>query len=213
MGKLGRLCGVKRTRRSHPKSALPSPAALPPAGEPQLAVPPVLPIVRVLVRSNDDVEVSVDGEVQVSGPISRSALGQVVSTIVAERGVPVRVELTEADARQFADIVLPEPARSVFAPPPTAPAPTTAPPAPTPVPPPPAASPVGVTPPLLYRVSGEGFVPGEDVAVAVIVRATSADQEGIAQALVDSRELPEQAGGVLLFGYISGTLTHEGIRR
>jgi len=179
---------------------------MPPAGEPQLAVPPVLPIVRVFVRSDDDVKVSVDGEVQVSGPISRSALGQVVSAIVAERGVPVRVELTEADGRQFADIVLPEPARSVFAPPPTAPAPT-------PVPPPPASSPVGVTPPLLYRVSGEGFVPGEDVAVAVIVRATSADQEGIAQALVDSRELPEQAGGVLLFGYISGTLTHEGIRR
>lgn len=177
-------------------------------------MPPVLPVIRVLVRDDNDVEVSVDGAVQVSDPISRAALGQVVSAIVAERGVPVRVELTEADGRRFADIVLPEPPRSPFAPPPpTAPAPGASEPAIMPVAAPPAASPVGATPPLMYRVTGEGFVPGEDVAVAIIVRATSADRQGIAHALVDSRELPQHSAGVLLFGYISGTLTHEGIRR
>lgn len=175
-------------------------------------MPPVLPVIRVLVRG-DDVEVSVDGAMLASGPISRSVLGQVVSAIVAERGVPVRVELTEADGRRFADIVLPEPPRSAFAPPPASPAPTPVAPAPAPVPPPPAASPVGAVPPLAYRVTGDGFIPGEDVAVAVIIRATSADHQGIAQALVDSRELPPDAAGVLLFGYISGTLTHDGIRR
>jgi len=175
-------------------------------------VPPVLPVIRVTVHSDDDVEVSVDGIMLVSGPINRSALGAVVSSIVTERGVPVRVELTEADGRQFADIVVPEPPRSPFAPP-AAPATVPAAPALVPVPSPPAASPTGATTPLLYRVEGAGFIPGEDVAVAIIVRATSADHRGVAQALVDSRELPADAGGVLLFGYISGTLTRDGIRR
>ncbi len=178
-------------------------------------MPPVLPVIRVVVRSDDDVEVSVDGITLVSGPISRSALGAVVSSIVAERAVPVRVELTEADGRQFADIVVPEPPRSAFAPPATtAPAvASTAAPALVPVTPPPAASPTGITPPLLYRVEGSGFIPGEDVAVAIIVRAASADHRGVANALVDARELPAETGGVLLFGYISGTITRDGIRR
>lgn len=175
-------------------------------------MPPVLPIIRIVVRSDEEVEVSVDGAMQVSGPITRAALGGVVSAIVAERGVPVRVELTEADGRQFADIVMPEPPRSPFAPPPSA-AQVTALPSLAPVPPPPAPAPTGVTPPLLYRVEGEGFIPGEDVAVAIIMRETSADHRGIAHALVDSRELPPNTAGVLLFGYISGTLTHDGIRR
>lgn len=178
-----------------------------------MPVPPVLPVIRVVVRSDDDVEVSVDGTTLVSGTISRSALGAVVSSIVAERAVPVRVELTEADGRQFADIVMPEPPRSPFAPPAATPAVSAAAPALVPVPPPPAASPTGITAPLLYRVEGDGFIPGEDVAVAIIVRAASADHRGVAQALIDSRELPAESGGVLLFGYISGTLTRDGIRR
>lgn len=178
-------------------------------------MPPVLPVIRVVVRSDDEVEVSIDGQLLVSGPNRRANLGGVVSAIVNERGVPMRIELTESDGRQFADIILPEPARSQFAPPPVGHAPWAPPvaaPA-TPVPPAPAATPVGASTPIVYQIEGSGFIPGEDVGVAIIMRTTSADQYGLARALVDSREMPAGQLGVLLFGFISGTLAQEGTRR
>ena len=56
------------------------------------------------------------------------------------------------------------------------------------------------------EVEGEGFVPGEDVAVAVIVSHTDAAGTGTARALVDLDDLPPDATGeVILFGRISGT--------
>lgn len=56
------------------------------------------------------------------------------------------------------------------------------------------------------EVDGEGFVPGEDVAVAVIVSHTDAVGTGTARALVDLDDLPPDATGeVILFGRISGT--------
>lgn len=56
------------------------------------------------------------------------------------------------------------------------------------------------------EVAGEGFVPGEDVAVAVIVRHASATATGTARHLLDQAELgPDGRGEVLLFGRISGT--------
>ena len=58
----------------------------------------------------------------------------------------------------------------------------------------------------LMEVDGEGFVPGEDVAVAVIVSHTDATGTGTARALVDLDDLPPDATGeVILFGRISGT--------
>lgn len=68
-------------------------------------------------------------------------------------------------------------------------------------------------PPALVEVSGEGFVPGEDIAVAVIVSHTDATGTGAARALLDQRQLdavlPEAdgAGEVVLYGRISGTIT------
>lgn len=177
------------------------------------AVPPVLPVVRVLVRTADEVEITVDGELLLSGPVDRASLGRVLGTIVSDRGVPVRVELTEADGRRFSDIITPVTRRSTFAPPEK------------PSPPIPASSHASVplapnstprpswVPPTLYRVEAEGFIPGEDVAVAVIARSTSADGTGIARALVDEVELPEHGLGVLLFGFISGTIHREQVGR
>ena len=56
------------------------------------------------------------------------------------------------------------------------------------------------------EVEGEGFVPGEDVAVAVIVSHTDATHTGTARALVDLDDLPTTSTAeVILFGRISGT--------
>lgn len=155
-------------------------------------VPPVLPLIAVAVKSAAEVTISVDGVFIASGPIDRASLGRVLTALVAEQGVPCRVELTEADGRRFADIVTPVPPSSRFAPP-----------QPTPVVPPRAA------PPSLHHIEGEGFLPGEDVGVAVVIRSGSADPAGHARALIEDRELPSGHFGVLLFGFESGTLHRE----
>ncbi|KAA9394098.1 hypothetical protein FCK90_08750 [Kocuria coralli] len=64
--------------------------------------------------------------------------------------------------------------------------------------------------PDLVEVTGEGFVPGEDVAAAVIVSHTDATSTGHARALLDRRRLrsllSDGGGEVILFGRISGTI-------
>lgn len=64
--------------------------------------------------------------------------------------------------------------------------------------------------PDLVEVIGEGFVPGEDVAAAVVVSRTGATNTGHARALLDRgrlRSLLTDGGGeVILFGRISGTI-------
>lgn len=175
------------------------------------AVPPVLPVVRVTVLAADQVEITVDDELLMSGPIDRASLGRVLGAIVTDRGVPVRVELSEADGRRFSDIITPVPRRSEFAPPEEVPPPQSA---TTHVSAPADASTVSPwAPPRLHRIEAAGFIPGEDVAVAIIVRSSSADPQGTAHALVDETELPEHGLGVLLFGFISGTIHREQVSR
>ena len=171
-------------------------------------MPAVLPVLHVTVRAADDVEITVDGELLLSGPVDRSSLGRVLGTIVAERGVPVRVELIEIDGRRFSDIITPVTRRSTFA----------SPEEPAPAPPiavrahasaPPVAARPPWAPPRLHRIEVGGFVPGEDVAVAIITHSASADPLGIVHALIDEGELPEHSLGVLLFGFVSGTIHRE----
>ena len=60
--------------------------------------------------------------------------------------------------------------------------------------------------------AGEGFVAGEDVAVALIVSHTTARPDGSVRALIDPA-LIEATGArkVILFGQISGTTTVRGL--
>ncbi len=61
--------------------------------------------------------------------------------------------------------------------------------------------------PAFHSVEATGFVPGEDVAVAVIVSHTDATGTGHARALIDLDTLPDnRTHEVILFGRISGTL-------
>lgn len=61
---------------------------------------------------------------------------------------------------------------------------------------------------MFHQVEGDGFVPGEDVAVAIITGHTDAAHTGTARALIDpASPLPEQTTAhveVLLLGRISG---------
>jgi hypothetical protein len=152
-----------------------------------------LPFVVATVSGDGMVLVTVDGATLMEGPIDRGGLGRVLSAIADDRGTAIRAEVHEPDGRVYADVIEPPARRSRFAPPPDA-----------------VSSPV---PPSLWEVSGYGFVPGEDVAVAVIVSRTSASGQGGARALLEQAKAPGGVGDVLLFGEISGTLVRQDPRR
>ena len=62
--------------------------------------------------------------------------------------------------------------------------------------------------PRLLEVTGEGFVPGEDVALCRIIRHTDAAATGTARVLIDlAHDHPNRGDGVVLGGRVSGTFT------
>jgi hypothetical protein len=162
-------------------------------------VPVDLPNVVVTVAANGTLTAAVDGIAHpqpAAGAWTRATFGALMDEITKDRTISVRVEVRECDGGVFTDIIH---ARK-------------------------RTPPVRVTEqesvPVtrrgrrvatpralrLMEVDGEGFVPGEDVAVAVIVSHTDAAGTGTARALVDLDDLPHgSTGEVILFGRISGT--------
>ena len=169
------------------------------SGDQEPEVPVDLPNVIVTVAANGTLTAAVDGVAHpqpVAGAWTRATFGTLMDEITKDRTVSVRVEVRECDGGVFTDIIH---ARK--------PAPRARAAEQEPVPGTRrgrrAAAPRA---PRLMEVDGEGFVPGEDVAVAVIVSHTDAAGTGTARALVDLDDLPPDATGeVILFGRISGT--------
>lgn len=162
-------------------------------------VPVDLPNVVVTVAADGTLTATVDGishPQPASGTWTRATFGPLMDEITKGRTISARVEVRECDGGVFTDIIHARkrtpPARATE----RAPVPGTrrgrrA------------AAPRALR---LMEVDGEGFVPGEDVAVAVIVSHTDAAGTGTARALVDLDDLsPGSAGEVVLFGRISGT--------
>lgn len=157
-------------------------------------VPAVLPQILLEAVSDTRLVVTVNGDKLAATPITRSEIAATVTELVARFATPTRVEVRELDGSIRADILTP-PApqpRSPFAPPETA------------------GEPVSV--PSLLEFTAEGFVPGEDVAVAIVLRHSSADHIGNARALIDRGERPALSSGeVILLGRISGTTSVQAI--
>lgn len=152
---------------------------------PQVVVPAVLPQILLEAVSDTSLVVTVNGDRLAATPITRDEIATTVTELVARFASPTRVEVRELDGRVHADILTPPAPRSLFAPPEHAEAP--------------------VVVPRLLEFTAEGFVPGEDVAVAIILRHASADHTGKARALIDRGEKPALDGEVVLLGRISGT--------
>lgn len=120
----------------------------------------------------------------------RESLPEILERVTASSTVPVRVEVREVDGSVFTDIIAPTRRR------------------------PPAHAAIEVDEartavPELIEVTGTaGFVPGEDVAVAVIVSHSGAAPDGTARALLTLEQAAACATGeAVLFGRISGTTT------
>ncbi|WP_454150190.1 hypothetical protein [Microbacterium lacticum] len=154
----------------------------------QRAVPPVLPRIVLEAVSADTLIATVNDDKLTASPIARAEFHKTLSELVARLGTPPRVEVRELDGTVHADILTPPlPAADEPAPgePETA----------------------RRAAPDLVEFAGDGYVPGEDVAIAVILRHTSADHTGQARALLDRAELPGGPGELILLGRISETLS------
>lgn len=148
---------------------------------------PIKAFVTVTVRDAGEIEIKVDGRLYVAGPITRSAVPGMLKAISDELRTHLDVVVTETDGSQASFEVMYQ-APSRFAPP--------APDAPQ----------LSEPLPMLWTVEADGFVEGEDVEVAIILRSSSADGRGRARTVVDRRELAPGARGVVLIGSVSGTL-------
>ncbi len=162
-------------------------------------VPIDLPNVVITVDADGTLTATVDGLPVLKSPAevwTRATFGPLMDAITKDRTIAVRVEVRECDGTVFTDIIRARKSN----------------------PPEPETMPEAVsetrrgrrslTPRAhrLVEVEADGFVPGEDVGVAVIVSHTDATGTGHVRALVDLDELPPRATGeTILFGRISGT--------
>lgn len=154
----------------------------------QRAVPPVLPQIVLEAVSADRLIATVNGDKLTATPIARAEVHKTVAELVARLGTPTRVEVRDLDGTVHADILTP--------PPPTVDAPVSSKP-----------ETARRAAPELVEFAGDGYVPGEDVAIAVILRHTSADHSGHARILLARNDCPDGPGELILLGRISETFT------
>jgi hypothetical protein len=181
------------------------------APDPGKAPAPVaLPQAVFTVHPDGTMTVTIDDQPYPPAPFAppwqRDSFPTILDALTSQHRTAIRVEVRETDGTVFTDIITP--ARRHRAPLAGEPAlmqpiPEQSPIAAIPAPPIPTA-------PSHTVLHGDGFVPGEDVAVAVIVGHSDAAPDGTARALIT----PEHVAGsptreVILLGRISGTLTIE----
>ncbi|TWE13085.1 hypothetical protein BKA23_1913 [Rudaeicoccus suwonensis] len=151
-----------------------------------MTVPVVLPQAVVTVDDSGHARITVEntGHRTIDcpdEPIGRDELGKALAVIAEQVAGPIRVEVREPDGSRYADILQPHP------PQPSA-----------------ATAPDDDAEGDGRWVSGEGFLPGETVLVAVVATTIRADQDGTA-GLDTPPKLPRQGSEVVLFGSASGT--------
>lgn len=146
-------------------------------------VPVVMPLVEVEVDKKGFLTVTLDREpYSADGSLTREDLKRVLDDIAADLGTAVRVEVREADRSTFTDIVTPE-RRELRMLKPAREATTS-----------------------IGEVAGEGFLPNEEVAVAVVVAHQVASTDGTARLRLPPALLDAHPGLVVFMGKKSGTV-------
>ncbi len=163
-------------------------------GREETQVPVVLPHVVMDVAADGRMTVAVDGQPHEPEPFAppwrREDFAAILDQLTDQRRSPVRVEVRETDGGMFTDIITPgkrsrpEPEAGVES-----------------------SAPVRVGSEFLV-LTGEGFVPGEDVAIAVVLAHADAAHDGTARATVTADQLAASpTREVILLGRVSGILT------
>lgn len=155
----------------------------------------MIPTVVLTVGADGTVTATIDGEPlsppDGAMPWRRESFGPIIDRASDDRAIPVRVEVREADGSVFTDLIPARPHRSR---PPAEPKHARRKPS---------------TRQTSRTIEGDGFMPGEDVTIAIITGHTNAAHTGTARGLIDPADpIPDHADGraeVLLLGSISGT--------
>ena len=177
-----------------------------PGPEAAEVMPVVLPHAVITVTETGALDVTFDG-IDVPPPEgeawTRSTFGPLLDVLTRDRTITVRIEVHETDGSMFTDVIRAR-RRTSPDPPDTRDETETEDERDRPVT---SRTRRGQD---LVEVTGEGFVPGEDVAAAVIVAHTDATSTGHARTLLDRgrlRSMLSDGGGeVILFGRVSGTI-------
>lgn len=143
-----------------------------------LKVPVVMPLVEVTVDDAGVLDIRLDREpYSAAGGVNRDDLRRILLTIADDLGAPLRVEVHESDGTAFTDIVMPD----------REPTPAT-----------PAPDPAGR--------SAVGFLPDEEVSIAVIVGRHQSGLSGWNEPRIPPALLAAHKGDVVLLGRTSGTI-------
>ena len=167
----------------------------------------VVPVVEFTVADDGTMTVTIDGAphtpASFAPPWRRESFPAILDALTAQLQTPLRIHVREADGETFTDIITPPRTRHT-----EHPAASFTSPSPSPVAPPPDTTvPAAARMPVVYQVAGAGFVPGEDVAVAIIHVHSDADSDGTARVLLTPDQFATSpTGEIILFGRISGTL-------
>lgn len=171
-------------------------------------VPVVLPRVEVAIPDNGPITVTVDGtRLEPSTPLDRSTLRAHLVELARVRNTALQVRITEGHRPPFTDIVTPDDAA------PAGPSPSDVVRADTEPEPAAAAQAdsaetfrVDDVDGVVVGLTGDGFLPGEHVAFAVIVARNQAAEDGTASVRLPTALLQRRTGPFVLFGQTSGTL-------
>lgn len=163
----------------------------------------VVPVVEFTVAGDGTMTVTIDGTPHTPEPFAppwrRESFPAILDALTTWLQTPLRVHVREADGSAFTDIITPPRIRNTEHLAASFTSPIAAPPAGT--------SPTAAIMPVVHQVAGEGFVPGEDVAVAIIHTHSDAGSDGTARALFTPEQLATSpTGEIILLGRISGTL-------
>ena len=161
--------------------------------EREQVVPVVLPHVVMTIAEDGSMTVTLDGKPHepeaFAPPWQREDFARILDRLTELHRSPLRVEVRETDGSVFTDIITPGKRRPNSVPEPEPVVPVT-------------------TAQELVALHGEGFVPGEDVAVAVVIAHSDAAPDGTARALLTADQLATSpTGEVVLLGRVSGTPT------
>lgn len=156
-----------------------------------------LPIARIRVDEHGAMEVTVDGqEFPTSTPEtewSRARFGELLDALCEHRTRTVRVEVHEYDGAVFTDIVYATRSGQVA----DAPRPSSS------------RRARHRTAHQLIELHGTGFIPGEDVTVALTLSTAEGSADGTARAVIDLSQISDQNPEILLIGRISGVIDVE----
>lgn len=125
---------------------------------------------------------------------SRARFGELLDALSAHRTRTVRVEVREYDGSVFTDIVDATRRERMAAEPPVLDATRRAHHRPT---------------HELIEVRGAGFIPGEDVTVALSVSSAEGAADGTARAVIDLSQVADENAEFLLIGRVSGVIVAE----